>query len=109
MHRKTNPQSVSQADGEKMAAKSGEGKLPAFITAQPDGVLLAIKLQPRASRNEIGEPLGNELRVKVTAPPVDSAAPRLVPHAGSATFASSSGSGAATTARTPTAASSAGW
>ncbi len=33
-----------------------------------------MKLQPRASRNEIGELLGNELRIKVTAPPVDSAA-----------------------------------
>ncbi|MEK7706408.1 MAG: DUF167 domain-containing protein [Verrucomicrobiota bacterium] len=35
---------------------------------------LAIKLQPRASANEIGKPLGNELRIKVTAPPVDAAA-----------------------------------
>jgi uncharacterized protein len=49
-------------------------KLPAFLTAQPDGVLLAIKLQPRASKNEIGEPLGAELRIKVTAPPVNAAA-----------------------------------
>ena len=48
--------------------------VPAFISVQPDGVLLAIKLQPRASQNKIGEPLGDELRVKVTAPPVDSAA-----------------------------------
>jgi uncharacterized protein len=48
--------------------------LPGFLTVQPDGVSLAIKLQPRASANEIGEPLGNELRIKVTAPPVDSAA-----------------------------------
>ena len=48
--------------------------LPGFLTVQPDGVSLAIKLQPRASANEIGEPLGNELRVKVTAPPVDAAA-----------------------------------
>ncbi len=39
-----------------------------------DGVLLSIKLQPRASANEIGEPLGSELRIKVTAPPVDAAA-----------------------------------
>ena len=31
-------------------------------------------MQPRASRNAIGEPLGGELRVKVTAPPVDAAA-----------------------------------
>ena len=37
-------------------------------------MLLAIKLQPRASKDEIGEPLGAELRVKVTAPPVDAAA-----------------------------------
>jgi uncharacterized protein len=49
-------------------------KLPGFLTVQPDGVSLAIKLQPRASANEIGEPLGNELRIKVTAPPVDAAA-----------------------------------
>ena len=59
---------------ERIAAKPGSRQLPAFITVQPDGVLLAIKLQPRASKNEIGEPLGTELRVKVTAPPVDAAA-----------------------------------
>jgi uncharacterized protein (TIGR00251 family) len=47
---------------------------PAFLQTQPDGVLLSIKLQPRASVNEIGAPSGNELRIKVTAPPVDSAA-----------------------------------
>src|SRR6185295_9448396 len=48
--------------------------LPPYLRAQSDGVWLSIKLQPRASANEIGEALGNELRVKVTAPPVDSAA-----------------------------------
>ena len=37
-------------------------------------MILAVKLQPRASRNEIIGPLGGELRIKVTAPPVDSAA-----------------------------------
>ena len=51
-----------------------EPNLPGYLTVQPEGVSLAIKLQPRASANEIGEPLGNELRVKVTAPPVDAAA-----------------------------------
>ena len=45
-----------------------------FLRVQSDGLLLAVKLQPRASANEIGGPLGNELRVKVTASPVDSAA-----------------------------------
>ena len=33
-----------------------------------------MKLQPRASKNEIGAPLGDELKIKVTAPPVDAAA-----------------------------------
>ena len=47
---------------------------PNYLRADPDGVLLAVKLQPRASLNEIGAVLGNELRIKVTAPPVDAAA-----------------------------------
>jgi len=48
--------------------------MPGFLRVQSDGVLLSVKLQPRASANEIGEALGNELRIKVTAPPVDAAA-----------------------------------
>ena len=48
--------------------------LPPYLTVQKDGVLLAVKLQPRASKNEIAGPMGNELRIKVTAPPVDAAA-----------------------------------
>jgi uncharacterized protein (TIGR00251 family) len=47
---------------------------PNFLRALPDGALLSVKLQPRASANEIGGPLGAELRIKVTAPPVDAAA-----------------------------------
>src|SRR5262245_15819604 len=53
---------------------SSDAALPPFLTVQNDGILLAIKLQPRASRDEITGPLGNELRIKVTAPPVDAAA-----------------------------------
>ena len=45
-----------------------------FIRQQENDVLLAIRLQPRASRDEIGPPHGDELKVKVTAPPVNSAA-----------------------------------
>lgn len=45
-----------------------------FLRETPGGILLAVKLQPRASKNEIGAPLGDELRIKVTAPPVDAAA-----------------------------------
>ena len=48
--------------------------LPGFLRRQSDGTLLSVKLQPRASVNEIGEPLGDELRIKVTAPPVNAAA-----------------------------------
>ena len=33
-----------------------------------------MKLQPRASANEIGTPLGDELKIRVTASPVDAAA-----------------------------------
>jgi uncharacterized protein (TIGR00251 family) len=47
---------------------------PSYLRIQSDGILLAIKVQPRASVNEIGTPLGEELRIKVTAPPVDAAA-----------------------------------
>jgi len=45
-----------------------------FIRTHADGVYLAVKLQPRAWTNEICEPLGDELKIKVTAPPVDAAA-----------------------------------
>lgn len=45
-----------------------------FLKETAGGTLLSIKLQPRASKNEIGEPLGDELKIKVTAPPVDAAA-----------------------------------
>lgn len=51
---------------------------PAYLKAQGDGVVLSIKVQPRASKNEIGEAMGAELKVKVTAPPVDSAANEAV-------------------------------
>ena len=48
---------------------------PPYLRAQQDGtLLLSIKVIPRASKDEIGTPLGPELRAKVTAPPVDAAA-----------------------------------
>lgn len=45
-----------------------------FLRATSGGTLLSVKLQPRASKNEIGEAMGDELKIKVTAPPVDAAA-----------------------------------
>jgi uncharacterized protein (TIGR00251 family) len=47
---------------------------PTFLRETSGGTLLSVKLQPRASKNEIGAPLGDELKIKVTAPPVDAAA-----------------------------------
>ena len=48
--------------------------LPPYLKVQRDTVLLHVKVQPRAARNEVGEVLVHELKIKVTAPPVDSAA-----------------------------------
>ena len=45
-----------------------------YLRETPGGTLLSVKVQPRASRNAIGEPLGAELKIKVTAPPVEAAA-----------------------------------
>ena len=47
---------------------------PSFLRESREGVLLAVKVTPRASRNEIGGAHGTELKIKVTAPPVDAAA-----------------------------------
>jgi uncharacterized protein (TIGR00251 family) len=49
-----------------------------FMKVHPDGVLLHLKIQPRASKTEIAGVLGAELKIKVTAPPVDSAANEAV-------------------------------
>lgn len=48
--------------------------LPPYLKIQGDLVLLLVRVQPRAARNEICEPIGNELKVRIAAPPVDSAA-----------------------------------
>jgi uncharacterized protein (TIGR00251 family) len=47
-----------------------------FLRETAGGTLLSVKLQPRASRNEIVPHcgIGDELKIRVTAPPVDAAA-----------------------------------
>jgi uncharacterized protein (TIGR00251 family) len=47
---------------------------PKFLLPQKDGVSLAVKLQPRASSSEIGDLADDELRIRVTVPPVDAQA-----------------------------------
>ena len=46
----------------------------AFLRNQPEGALLRVKVQPRAPRSEVMGVLGDELKIKIAAPPVDSAA-----------------------------------
>ncbi len=48
--------------------------LPPFLRSQGTGVLLSVKVQPRAARTQFAGILGSELKIKVAAPPVDGAA-----------------------------------
>lgn len=74
MHGRKNRNPQGRAASPLLAPDGMSTPTPAFLTAQTDGVTLAIKLQPRAAKNEISASNGPELRIKVTAPPVDAAA-----------------------------------
>ena len=45
-----------------------------FASPVAGGVRLRIRVQPRASRTEVAGPHGDELRIRLAAPPVDGAA-----------------------------------
>lgn len=49
-------------------------EVPPYLRATREGVVLSVKAQPRASRTELAGVHGDELKVRVAAPPVDSAA-----------------------------------
>ena len=42
-----------------------------WITQQDGGVLLTLRVVPRAARSEVGAPLGDALKIRLQAPPVD--------------------------------------
>lgn len=44
---------------------------PTWLTRRADGVVIAIKAQPRASRSEIVHVAGGELKVRICSAPVD--------------------------------------
>jgi uncharacterized protein len=48
------------------------GRAP--ITAAGTGVRLQVRVQPRASTNEVVGPHGDQIRLRLTAPPVEGAA-----------------------------------
>lgn len=48
--------------------------MPPFLREHSTGVFLSVKAQPRAAMDEIADAIGSELKIKITAPPVDSAA-----------------------------------
>ena len=48
-----------------------------MLGESPEGVVFTVYVQPRASRNEICGLQGGEIKVRLTAPPVDDAANRL--------------------------------
>ena len=56
-----------------MGRLSGASVLTPF-RANAAGTSIAVRVQPRASRNEIVGLHGSELRIRLTAPPVDGAA-----------------------------------
>ena len=54
--------------------------LPVYVSEREGVVWLSVKAQPRSKKNEIVGAVGAELKVRVTAPPVDSAANEALVH-----------------------------
>ena len=42
-----------------------------FYQWQEQNLLLRVKVQPKASKDELAEIMGNSLKIRITAPPVD--------------------------------------
>jgi hypothetical protein len=57
--------------------KSNAAPTPFDLTESPKGVLFKVNVQPRASKNEICGVQGDELKLRLTAAPVDDAANKL--------------------------------
>jgi hypothetical protein len=57
--------------------KSDNGYTGIKFTETPDGVLFHVHVQPRASRNEVCGVRGDEIKLRLTAPPVEDAANKL--------------------------------
>lgn len=51
--------------------------MPGWLQARDQGVVIHLLVQPRASKNEVVGTQGDELKVRLTSPPVEGAANRL--------------------------------
>jgi hypothetical protein len=51
--------------------------MASWLTPSDDGVIMAVYVQPRASKNEIVGVQGDELKVRLTSPPAEGAANKL--------------------------------
>ncbi len=58
-----------------MKSETGDSGLK--LNETPEGVIFTVHVQPRASRNEISGFQGGEIKLRLTAPPVDDAANKL--------------------------------
>jgi uncharacterized protein len=56
---------------------SGHAPTSLKVTETGDGVVFGVHVQPRASRNEVCGVQGEELKLRLTSPPVEDAANRL--------------------------------
>lgn len=50
---------------------------PPYCSITAEGVILSLHVQPRASKNEICGQQGDELKIRLTSPPVEGAANKL--------------------------------
>jgi uncharacterized protein (TIGR00251 family) len=57
--------------------KNSLGSDGLHITETAEGITFSLHVQPRACRNEISGLIGNELKVRLTSPPVEGAANKL--------------------------------
>lgn len=51
--------------------------MPAWLQQKETAVTIDLLVQPRASKNEVIGPQGDELKIRLTSPPVEGAANRL--------------------------------
>jgi len=54
---------------------------PTWLRDHPQGAVIGLHVQPRASRTELGDTYGNRLRMRVAAAPVEGKANREICHA----------------------------